>query len=239
MKRYSDVFITGTDTGIGKTLVTAALARYFSQRGERVGVMKPIETGIDPSLVDAMTDFRLLKQSANSSHSIEQICPVQYRQPLAPSVAAHLNQQPFELGTLDEAFSSIRSTSQKTLVEGCGGLLVPLQPRFRILDLIRRWKLPVLIVGRAGLGTINHTGMTIELCRQNGLEVIGVVLNQTEPKPGEADPHNPETIEREFDVTVFGTIPYLDINDPLERVENLTAHFSYGGVCSSLIQALS
>lgn len=209
-KRRS-VFVTGTDTGVGKTLVSAALASYLSRRGVRVGVMKPLESGI--SLGDAElrgSDASLLKSSAQCEHSLDVICPLRFEAPLAPAIAARRLSHVIDLEMADRAFATIRATSEQVIVEGCGGIMVPVTESLDVADLAKRFDLPLMIVARAGLGTINHTGLTVNYARQKGLDLLGVILSGMD-KPGDDPSHqdNAEQIEKQFDVPVLATIPKM------------------------------
>jgi dethiobiotin synthetase len=177
-------FITGTDTGIGKTTVTCALAAALVERGVRVGVMKPIETGceVDAAGDRVAADAVRLKYFSRCPEPLDRICPVRLRDPLAPSVAARREGRPIDLDGLRRRLASLAAAYDVTLVEGAGGLLVPLRDGLTFADLVRDWRVPLLVVAGNRLGALNHTQLTMRCARQEGLPVVGYVVNSlTEP----------------------------------------------------------
>jgi dethiobiotin synthetase len=167
------VFVTGTDTGVGKTVVTAALALALKQRGIDVGVVKPVESGGG--------DAEALKQLAELDEPLEEIAPFRFAEPLAPLVAARAEGRELALGQVHARVNESAARHELTLVEGAGGVLVPAGEGWTILDLAAALGLPVLVVARAGLGTVNHSLLTVDAVRRAGLDVIGVVLNGDDP----------------------------------------------------------
>jgi dethiobiotin synthetase len=174
------VFITATDTGVGKTVVTAALAVALRTHGYAVGVMKPIETGVRSSS-DAESDAARLRTAAGSSDALTKIRPFAFRLPLAPMDAARFDKQAISLPTIVQALRRLRSRHEVLLAEGVGGVHVPLTSTFNVIDLIYRIKFPVIVVGRVGLGGINHALLTLEALRRRKVSVLALVLNQTLP----------------------------------------------------------
>ncbi|MGA3066435.1 MAG: dethiobiotin synthase [Tepidisphaeraceae bacterium] len=191
------LFITGTDTGVGKTMVAGAIAGWFARRRFRVAVSKPIATGCvlrREGLVSEDAEF--LAHHADARFPLNVICPQRFAEPLAPAVAAQRAGQTIDWGTIDRAIQVMSSQSDILIVEGVGGVCVPVDPSHMVLDMIRWLKLPTVIVARAGLGTINHTILTIEALRRNGAAIAGVVINQYPPEtPGIAEETNPRAIE--------------------------------------------
>ena len=163
------LFVTGTDTGVGKTVVTAALALALKARGVDVGVVKPVQTGDG--------DAGTLKSWAGLAEEPEEIAPFSFRAPLAPLIAARLEGRTLALGEVVARVRTLAERHEVVLIEGAGGLLVPVGPGWTIADLAAALGLPLLVVARAGLGTVNHTLLTIEVARRAGLEVAAVVLN--------------------------------------------------------------
>ncbi len=231
----SGLFITGTDTGVGKTLVTGALAWAFRSRGVDVGVMKPVATGCarrNGRLISE--DAQLLLQAAGSADSSDLVCPYRFEPPVAPWVAWGLSPKgtvPISLDRIEEAYRILAARHEILLVEGIGGLLVPLDARHTVADLARRLGLPVLIVGRAGLGTINHTLLTLEAARNAGLEVTGLVLNDLPAprlrqagraaRPGLAERTNPAVIRRLGNLPIFGVVPSLRSPTPRKAARHI------------------
>jgi dethiobiotin synthetase len=211
MKGYQarGLFITGTDTGVGKSIVTGGLAGLLRKQRINVGVMKPVETGClhdDGSFFPA--DAQFLKDMSGVDAPLEEIVPYQFKEPLAPSVAAEREGITIDTNQLVKKFEHISRHHDVMLVEGAGGLLVPLYQRFLFIDLVKRFKLPVLIVSRATLGTINHTLLTLQAARAEKVPVAGIVINNLSPEKNAASETNPEVIARLVDVPVWGVLPY-------------------------------
>jgi dethiobiotin synthetase len=174
------VFITATDTGAGKTVVTAALAVALRSHGYAVGVMKPIETGVMSS-TDSGSDAARLRMAAGSSDALTLIRPYAFRLPLAPIDAARLEKRTLTLPTIMRAFHTLQSRYQMLLVEGAGGIYVPVKSSLYVVNIISQMKLQVVVIGRIGLGGINHALLTLEALRRRGIPVLALVLNQMCP----------------------------------------------------------
>ncbi len=203
------LFITGTDTGVGKTIVTGGLAAILRERGVAVGVMKPAETGCalaDGNLIPS--DAAFLRTMSGVQDPLETVVPYRFREPLAPAVAAELEGVHISTHKLVEHFKEISARYDFTLVEGAGGLLVPLKEGFLMLDLIKLLKLPVLIVARADLGTINHTLLTVRCARHEKVPIAGIVLNTLSSKKSIAVKTNRNVIAGLTDVPIWGVIPF-------------------------------
>jgi dethiobiotin synthetase len=170
------VFITGTDTGVGKTLVTAALAYALKQQGHEVGVMKPIETGVSQSRM-AQSDAARLRALVESEDALGAICPFQFELPLAPMAAAQGERCVISPEVIRQTYRLLSNRYDYMVVEGVGGVHVPIAPKTDVMDLIVRLKLPVVVVGRAGLGGINHAWLTIEALRRRKIRIVALVLN--------------------------------------------------------------
>jgi dethiobiotin synthetase len=178
-------FITGTDTGVGKTIVACALALSLKQRGLRVGVMKPVETGwhADPLY---LADGDRLRSVVDASLPPELVSPYRLPPPLAPLAAARQMGVTIEMARIHEAFIHIAGSHQVTVVEGLGGVLVPLNETAQVIDLIVALGLPAVVVGRTRLGGVNHALLTLEALTMRRVAVLGLILN--EPAPGEPTP---------------------------------------------------
>jgi dethiobiotin synthetase len=205
------IFITGTDTGVGKTFVACGLAALLREMGYNVGVMKPAETGCEqrdgrPFPQDAF----YLKQASGCAEPLEKICPYRLREPLAPSVAAAREGVKLDISFLTQTFEDISSAHDVTLVEGAGGLLVPLLPHYTYADLVGLLKLPVLVVAANRLGAINHLLLTLEHAACRGLRVVGYVLNQLEAQPSLAAETNAEALLSLTATPCLGRIPYVE-----------------------------
>lgn len=206
------IFVAGTDTGIGKTIVTSALAAYCAlDRHMDVGVMKPFESGLTLHGKDLLPwDAITLKEAAGSQDDLSLVNPYAFEAPLAPETAAELEHVQVDLDRLDRIYEQLAHAHDILFVEEAGGILVPLTRNFFYTDLIKRWRIPVLVVARLGLGTINHTLLTCRCLKQEGIQVIGVVLNDLEGTRDLAARTNPEILGRYLDVPLLGLFPHLD-----------------------------
>ena len=219
MRESRGIFITGTDTGVGKTLVAAGLAAWLRAQGVNVGVMKPIASGGRRRIIGGRArwcseDARLLAQAAGIDLDWPLINPVCFRDPLAPYAAAKRENRALEWRPIDAAYAALCRRHDALIVEGIGGLLVPLTRTATVSDLIRRLRVPCLIVARARLGTLNHTLLTVRQAQRDGLTVAGVVLNASEPPasdPGArlAARTNPEILRACLSVPLLGVLPHL------------------------------
>ncbi|SHL09087.1 dethiobiotin synthase [Rhodothermus profundi] len=200
------LLITGTDTGVGKTVVGAGLARLLRDAGYQVGVLKPVETGWEGSPDDWPPDARMLAEGARVNDPPAQVVPCVYAEPLAPLVAARRAGRPVDLDRIEAAWQRLQNRDW-VLVETAGGLSVPLTEHLDYAGLAARWRLPVLVVARPGLGTLNHTFLTVHYARSQGLPVVGVVLCGYPEHPDVATRTNPAMIEELCHVPVLGRIP--------------------------------
>ena len=204
------LFVTGTDTGVGKTLVAGAIAGLLSNAGRDVGVFKPISTGCRrqrEGLVNADAEF--LAHCSNSPFSLELINPIRYRDPLAPMVAAERAERPIEWDQLELAYKNVVEGSELVIVEGIGGVMVPIEKDYLVIDLMADMGLPVLIVAASRLGTINHTLLTIEMCRIRGIKLAGIVINGYQAEQAHlAEESNARVISEVGGVRILNVIPY-------------------------------
>jgi len=200
------LFVTGTDTGVGKTEVSCALIAAARADGLDLAAMKPAQSGVEPG---EPSDADRLRQAAGDLDPPELVCPYTFAAPLAPGVAARLAGVEVRLEVILEAARTLAGRHAALLVEGAGGLLVPLTARQSYADLAVALGLPVLVVARAGLGTVNHTALTVEALRARGLAVAGVVLNRTSPESDPSVPHNAAEIERTCGAPVLASLPFL------------------------------
>lgn len=204
------IFITGTDTGVGKTFFACSLAGLLREFGYTVGVMKPAETGCAEREGKLLAeDAKRLKEASGSRYPLDKICPYQLREPLAPSVAAQRQGITLGIDRLMDVYEEISSGHDITLVEGAGGLMVPLLPSYTYADLARVLKLPVIVIAANRLGMINHLLLTLEHARCKGLTVLGYVLNRLEGGPSLAAETNREALSTLTAVTCAGEMPYL------------------------------
>lgn len=174
-QKSKGIFVTGTDTGVGKTWVTAGLAGALRERGHSVGVWKPVQSGVELGSPEA--DSFLLKQWSGVRDEESDISEYTFSTPVAPALAASMEGRAIDMDRLLAAHERMAERYDFLFVEGAGGLGVPLTDDTLIVHLAQRLGYPLLIVGRPGLGTVNHTLMTVAYARAHGLEVMGIVLN--------------------------------------------------------------
>ena len=201
------VFVTGTGTEVGKTVVAAVIAHTLSASGKTVAVFKPALTGLDDP---GEPDHALLRRAAGSAQSDEEIAPYRYGPPSSPHLAAALAGEEIDPARLTAVARAARAGADTLVCEGVGGLLVPLAPSYSVRDLATELALPLVIAAPPGLGTINHTLLTIEAARTAGLEVAMVVLTPWPAQPDRIEESNRETIAAIGDVRVE-TLPPLDL----------------------------
>jgi dethiobiotin synthetase len=213
--------ITGTDTGVGKTVTTAAIACTLSAAGRSVAVFKPVETGVGPT---DRGDADFVLSVLNSGQSRASACPYRFRGPAAPLVAAAAERAAVDPSRLRASFVALRAQYDIVLVEGAGGLLVPIAPDFDMANLALLLDLPLVVVARPGLGTINHTLLTLEAARSRGIEVLGVVLCGWRPADDLATLTNPGLLAHLGRVPLLGVLPWdSDLRMDASQPGNLQA----------------
>jgi len=210
MKTTRGIFVTATDTEVGKTFVAAGLARALKAQGVDVGVMKPVASGgrrTDDGLVSG--DARQLAEAVDSTDDMSLVNPVCLEAPLAPLVAARLEGTRADLGAVWRAYETLSGRHDFLVVEGIGGILVPLDEGATVLDLITMFGLPALVVTRPTLGTINHTLLTVRYAREHGVDVTGLVINAVEPvEPSQAVETNPAILAEWSKTPVLANLPH-------------------------------
>jgi len=210
LPKKAGLFVTGTDTDVGKTLIAGAIAKILTDKGRKVGVFKPIATGCKykwDGLISNDTEF--LAYCANSNLSLSTITPLGYRTPAAPIVSAAREDRPIDFDKIAAAYKEVCQDSDIVLVEGIGGVRVPLTEQFDLLDLAVEFALSVVIVARPNLGTINHTLMTIDCVRAAELKIAGVVINgYNAVESTVAEDTAAETIEKCGREKVLAVVPF-------------------------------
>jgi dethiobiotin synthetase len=201
------LFVTGTDTGVGKTVVACVLAERLRERGVDVGVMKPIETGVG---AQGPLDAIALAEAAGVDDPLERICPVRLELPAAPDVAAAAEGRAIDLGLVRDAWAALRARHEIVLVEGAGGLLVPIAPDFTMAELAAELALPLLVVARGRLGTVNHTRLTLEVAAARQLAIAGVVVSHGPIPLSSADTANLGSLRRWLGPSLLGELPPLE-----------------------------
>ncbi|HEX8085880.1 MAG TPA: dethiobiotin synthase [Solirubrobacteraceae bacterium] len=201
-------FVTGTDTGVGKTAVAASLCVSLRAAGHRVAAVKPVLTGLDD---DGPHDHELLAEATGGDPL--DIAPVRFGPPASPHLAAELAGEPIDPVALVRHVEAAAATADVVVVEGVGGLLVPITPDYSVRDLAVDLGLPLVIAARPGLGTINHTLLTVEAARAAGLEIDRIVLTPWPSEPSAIERSNRDTIERLTGVVVatLAPIPVADL----------------------------
>lgn len=205
------VFITGTDTDVGKTLVTAALALHLKKRGLTVGVMKPIETGASAGS-EARSDAARLRAIIESEETLGAIRPYSFGLPIAPLAAAQSEGQTIDPNTIKKVYRLLSGRYDCMVVEGVGGVHVPVTTRSNVMDLIKLLRLAVVVVGRSGLGGINHALLTIEALRRKKIRMVALVLNRTHPARSALarvqERSTFEILRKQSGIAVIGPLPY-------------------------------
>jgi len=195
------VFVAGTDTGVGKSVLAAAICAGLAARGDRVAAFKPVVTGIDEEPGELGRDHELLASVANVGQAPEEVSPQRFGPPVSPHYAAELAGVTLEPPELVAQARAQAERADLLVAEGVGGLLVPITPGYLIRDLALDLDLPLVVAARPGLGTISHTLLTLEAARTAGLKPVGVVMTPW----ADGDPmarSNRETVERIGDVKV-------------------------------------
>ena len=199
-------FVTGTDTGVGKTVVSCALARGLHARGVDVGVMKPSETGVEAA---GPLDALALREAAGVEDPLDDVCPQAFALPAAPTVAAAAEGREVDADAIRSAWKRLAERHELMIVEGAGGLLVPIWAGATMADLAAELGLPLVLVVRGALGTINHTRLTLEAAAQRELTVAGVVISPVTGALSAADEANLDSLRTELGSLLAGEIPPL------------------------------
>jgi dethiobiotin synthetase len=204
------VFVTGTGTEVGKTVVAAAIARTHAATGERVAVFKPAVSGL---LDGGEPDHALLRRAAGSTQGDDEIAPYRYGPPVSPHLGAELAGEAIDPSRLVAAARAAADGVDLLVCEGVGGLLVPLTLGYLVRDLARELALPLVVVASPALGTINHALLTIEAARAVGLDVAAIVLTPWPADPGTVEASNRDAIRRLGSVRV-DTLAPVDVDRP-------------------------
>jgi len=232
--KHKGIFITGTDTGVGKTFVTAGLLRAFKKMGFNVCPMKPVETGcgtFNGRLVPA--DALKLVCAIEADEPLKLINPYRFKQPLAPAVAADLEGAVIRKREIIAAYKQLSKKYDITIVEGAGGIMVPVYKKYLFVDLIKDLNLPVIIVARPGLGTINHTLLTIEAARNKGLRILGVIINHSAKIKDDVSVRtNPDVIEK------LGGLPLLGIVQYTKGSSGRRGQKAFNGIAEQILRRL-
>ncbi|MBN1942340.1 MAG: dethiobiotin synthase [Phycisphaerae bacterium] len=221
LPRLRGLFVVGTDTDVGKTLIAGAIARTMRKDFASVEVFKPAATGCRKTPAGLVSeDAEFLAWAAESKRPLADIAPVRYAPAVAPNVAAQRTHTPVDLNAIFDAYGRLAGQADAVVVEGVGGLLCPITDDFWVIHFAKMTQLPVVIVARAGLGTINHTLLTLHAARAAGLHVAGVIVNRYEIETPLSDAHaaakgdavlamhtNPQQINQRGNVKILALVP--------------------------------
>jgi len=220
---FKGFFITGTDTGVGKTIIACAVIKVMQSFDIKVCAMKPIESGCGKE-GDVLIpyDGSFLRQAAHMEDSLRLVTPCCLENPLAPFAAAEIEGKSISIDEIKKAFYTLGRSYDAIVVEGIGGIMVPVKKDYYVVDLAKEFSLPLLVVTRPGLGTINHTMLTVNYALEAGLEVAGIIINYSRPPENNlSEKTNPKVLEEICPIPVIGTFPYL--KDMGEEVIEKTA----------------
>ena len=211
MPKSKGYFITGTDTSVGKTVVTACLLALNRKRGLDTGIMKPIETGVDQECSsEENSDAKFLLTVSENKDSIEEVSPICLKPTASPLQATRITGQTVDISLILENFRRLQTKHDRMLVEGIGGLLVPLTANYSVSDLIKDMNLPLIIVSRFSLGTINHTLLTVKAAQETGVQIAGIILNHSEDRPlSKIELGQNSLIQELSNVPILGECPFL------------------------------
>jgi dethiobiotin synthetase len=224
--------ITGTGTGVGKTVVAAGIAASLSRQGMRVGAMKPIETGVNGEPEDATA----LRIAAGALDRLEDVCPLRFAEPLAPWIAAERAQESIDFVLLNECFSRIAANRSAVIVESAGGLMTPLSKDLGFHSLFQQWRLDALIVTGNVLGALNHTLLTVRAARQARLRVLGIIIKDLAPKHrSPAEQTNANALSRLLPAVTVLSFPW--VRDPTD-ISSLAEAADASGVVSLVTAAM-
>ena len=204
-------FVTGTDTGVGKTVIAVALIKALNLLGLRACGMKPIETGcIREGDVLIPSDGMFIKTVARMEENVRYVTPYCFENPLAPFPASEIESVSIDFSKILGAYKDLSRLYDAIVVEGLGGLLVPIKRDYFVLDLARDLGLPLIVVSRLGLGMLNHTMLTVNYAVKEGLDVAGIIINSHQPpKETLAEDTNPDILKQICPVPLIGIVPYL------------------------------
>lgn len=196
------IFITGTDTGVGKTLVSVALAVLLKRKNKNIGLMKPIATGC------IIKDKKLISQDAFkfqkiTGDKIYLINPVSFKLPLSPYSCSIIEKKTIHLKKIFETYRILSKKYDYLIVEGIGGIMVPIRKKYFVVDLIKKLNLPLILIAKAGLGTLNHTIMTVRIIKEFGGDIKLIFLNNSDNKKDLSIKSNPEILQKIVEIPVF------------------------------------
>ncbi len=213
-------FVTGTDTGVGKTAVTAGIAGSLRKLGVNVGVMKPIATGYQQKAGYKSSDVTILAEAAGIKDPEDLINPVFLPIPTSPYDASKLLSVPIDMPLILTKFKKLLSLHDVILIEGIGGIMTPITKNFFVADMIKAMAIETIIVTRATLGTLNHTVMTCKMCKNYDIKIKGLVINNFDEKGTPAEKSAPISLYELTGINIIGIIPFIkDLNQIDKMIE--------------------
>jgi dethiobiotin synthetase len=225
-------FITGTDTGVGKTTITAALAASIKKLGVDVGVMKPVATGIPQKSGFKSHDASILCQACGVDDAEDLVNPVFMSLPASPYDVSKILEIKFDKNIIFEKFMKLKSKHEMLFVEGIGGIMTPLSQDYFVADMIKVMDLETIIVTRSTLGTLNHTLMTVNTCRDYDISIKGIIVNNYDEKGGTAEKNAPSTLYELTKIPILGILPFVK---DYQNVEMMISHVQKNIDLKSLI----
>lgn len=214
-------FVTGTDTGVGKTVITASIAASLRKRGIDVGIMKPIASGMPKKTGFKSTDVSLLYEASGVKDGEDMVNPVFLPVPASPYDATKILNVSIDMPLVFEKFQTLLKKHQMLLVEGIGGIMTPVTKNFHVADMIKAMGLEAIIVTRSTLGTLNHTIMTIRMCKEYQIPVKGMIVNYFDEKGTPAEKNAPATLYEITEIPILGIIPFVKDYQKLENMVNV------------------
>lgn len=206
------IFVSGTDTSVGKTVVTALLSLCLKKSGLNVGVLKPFQTGTES---EPLLDIEFVYRTLGEDFNMDEVCPCRLGKPLSPDAAARIEGYDIPLVPILDHCSDFIGRHDITVVEGAGGLYVPIKEKYLMTDFASDLALPVLLVTRPGLGTINHTMLSVEYIKQKQLQLTGIVVNGFKHPPELSYRSNLETMNDMFSLKILGVVPDFESEEPV------------------------
>lgn len=225
----SDLFISGTDTGVGKTLICSGLVRLARQRGMNCIGIKPIETGcpVRNGMLEPM-DGRILWEASDKAVSLDECAPYRFALPAAPFRAAAVEDSSLKVSDIVEHILAVSEDADISIVEGAGGLMTPVEERKMMIDIIKDLQFPTILVARMSLGTINHTVLSVEALQKRDIPIKGIILSCSQQISGPEEEYTPADLSRVVDKIPIVKFPFVSnagMATPDEVATTMTRHW--------------
>ena len=235
--REKGIFVTGTDTGVGKTVVAAGLVRLARKVRITAITVKPIETGCQCAPVPCSLKMEPFSGRAAERHlSLDECVPFRFSLPASPARAAAMEGRTLKISDVRNTFAALAEGADLTIVEGAGGLMVPIQDRLMMIDLAERLGYPTLLVGRTRLGTLNHTLLSMTALKERGMSVAGIVLSCSSPDSGPEEAFTAGDLARLIEDVPVVVLPFLspEVVGDAERIALTSRVRLAGNACEPL-----